>query len=431
MDKELLSICIPTYNRKWQLYALLNLLRLFNVNKYKIIIGDNGSEDGTYEMMCSLFASDENIIYIRNDENLGYDRNFRKIIEEAAKYSEYSFWLGDDDFPVESMFIEIPVVLKEKRPDLVILNAENYSDGLIYMEISEDKEEHDLVGFIREWSKYQLRWGQYIVNNAIIESLTDEQKNKYMGYHHIAWGMITEGLYNCSKKNAGNEIKALFTAKPYVVTSCAERSYKNMVEEILYGFGATHALYPDEIRNDVDDIVREMLSTVRSGYCQGIWKGYTEECARHGFYHKDECPVSFEDYVIQNNITGKLEADHYVLFGAGGNGRKCLNAFRHCKDKIKYFVDNDKEKWGKEIDGVGIYPVDKLKSSSDKVCVIVDVQMDKRASVFRQLGKMGLRLGEDYMSWEMFLINLYQFEKIDKKDHIVKLLNDVKNFSTE
>ena len=407
MEKELLSICIPTYNRKWQLYTLLNLFRLFNVNKYKIIIGDNCSEDGTYEMM-RLFADDENIIYIRNDENLGYDRNFRRIIEEAAKYSEYSFWIGDDDFPVESMFAEIPVLLREKAPDLVILNAENHSDGLIYMEISEDKEEYDLVGVIREWSRYQFRWGQYIVNNSMIESLTDEQKNKYMGYHHIAWGMITEGLYNCSKRNTDNKIKVLFTAKPYVVTSCVQRSYNNMIQELLYGFGATHALYPDELRDSVHDIVMEMLSTVRSGQCSDIWKGYVEECERHGYYIKDESPAPFEEYVIQNNVAGKLEAGNYVLFGAGNNGRKCLNAFRYCKDKIKYFVDNDKEKWGKDIDGVGIYPVDKLKGSPHKVFVIVDVQMDKRASAFRQLEKMGLRLGEDYMSWDRFLIDLYQ-----------------------
>lgn len=411
MEKELLSICIPTYNRKWQLYALLNLLRLFNVDKYKIIIGDNGSEDGTYEMMRRFFAADENIIYMRNDKNLGYDINFRNIIEEAVKYSEYSFWLGDDDFPIESMFAEISDVLRGKCPDLLILNAENYSDGLIYMEISEDKEEHTIAGLVREWSRYQLRWGQYIVNNALIDSLTDEQKNKYMGYHHIAWGMIVEGLYNRSKESAGNKIKALFTAKPYVVTSCAERSYKHMVDEILYGFGATHALYPDEIRDDVYDIIREMLSTVRSGQCQGIWKGYVEVCERHGFYHKDESPAPFEEYVIQNNVVGKLETDYFVLFGAGNNGRKCLNAFRYCKDKIKYFVDNDEKKWGREINGVDIYPVDKLKSSCDKVYVIVDVQIDKRASIFRQLEKMGLRLGEDFVSWETFLTGLYQIEK--------------------
>lgn len=413
MEKELLSICISTYNRKWQLYVLLNLLRLFNVNKYKIIVGDDCSQDGTYEMM-RLFADDENIIYIRNDENLGYDRNFRRIIEEAAKYSAYSFWLGDDDFPVESMFDEIPIVLREKVPDLVILNAENHSDGLIYMEISEDKEEYDLVEFIREWSRYQFRWGQYIVNNSMIESLTDKQKDKYMGYHHIAWGMIAEGLYNRSKRNADNKIKALFIAKPYVVTNCVERSYKNRIKEILYGFGATHALYPDELRDNVHDIVREMLSTVRSEQCSGIWKGYVEECERQGYYIIKKIPMPFEEYVLQNNILGKLEANNYVLFGAGYNGRKCLSAFRYCKDKIKYFVDNDKEKWGKEIYGVGIYPVDKVKSSPYKVFVIVDVQIDK-ASAFRQLDRMGLKLGEDYMSWERFLTDLYQIEKHDRE----------------
>jgi len=44
---ELLSICIPTYNRKDKLRKLLKELDVYNKQKFNIIISDNASTDGT------------------------------------------------------------------------------------------------------------------------------------------------------------------------------------------------------------------------------------------------------------------------------------------------------------------------------------------------------------------------------------------------
>lgn len=48
---DLLSICIPTYNRKERLEGLLKKLCEWNDNKIKIIVIDNASTDGSEQMM--------------------------------------------------------------------------------------------------------------------------------------------------------------------------------------------------------------------------------------------------------------------------------------------------------------------------------------------------------------------------------------------
>lgn len=82
MIMDLLSICIPTYNNCERLHGLLCSILYYNRRKAKIIVIDNASDDGTEEMMCE-FKNVEEIIYLRNDENLGYDGNQLRVIEEG------------------------------------------------------------------------------------------------------------------------------------------------------------------------------------------------------------------------------------------------------------------------------------------------------------------------------------------------------------
>lgn len=73
----LLTICIPTYNRKNTLEKVI--LSIIN-NKYfsediEVVISDNDSSDGTYEMCIQFSNSYTNIKYYRNEKNVGGDRN--------------------------------------------------------------------------------------------------------------------------------------------------------------------------------------------------------------------------------------------------------------------------------------------------------------------------------------------------------------------
>lgn len=78
MDKPLLSICIPTYNRYKYLKNCLNSIicqKEFQEKKVEIVISDNASTDDT-QKLCKEYSSHfENIHYYRNPENV-HDRNF-------------------------------------------------------------------------------------------------------------------------------------------------------------------------------------------------------------------------------------------------------------------------------------------------------------------------------------------------------------------
>lgn len=93
---KLLSICIPTYNRKDCLIQCLeSIVNKQDLSEIEIVISDNASSDGTNEIMKEYLIKYPNIIYFRNDENIGFDKNVLKVISLAS--GKYCLFIGDDD----------------------------------------------------------------------------------------------------------------------------------------------------------------------------------------------------------------------------------------------------------------------------------------------------------------------------------------------
>lgn len=88
-----ISICIPTYNRKEYLLQAIESSLAQRYENFEVVVVDDGSTDGTREMMQSI--RDDRIRYIRNDENRGRSYTRNRCIEEAK--GEYILWLDDDD----------------------------------------------------------------------------------------------------------------------------------------------------------------------------------------------------------------------------------------------------------------------------------------------------------------------------------------------
>ncbi|MGY5956335.1 hypothetical protein ACUY4R_002325 [Kosakonia sp. BK9b] len=111
--QKLLSITIPTYNRADYLKRLLESIQP-QIKEYnhdlEVIIIDNASADHTQEVVSDFLSNVSIAQYIRNDENLGMDGNFKKCFESAtAKY----FWMiGDDDVLSDDAIANVISVLK-------------------------------------------------------------------------------------------------------------------------------------------------------------------------------------------------------------------------------------------------------------------------------------------------------------------------------
>lgn len=264
---NLLSICIPTYNRKEILEELLNKLCAWNDDGIKIIVIDNASVDGTDKMMAK-FDKFKNILYFRNNKNIGHDGNFFRIIEEGKKYSKYSLWLGDDDCVTKEFFKDIPNLLRAYNPDLLVLNSIYYINCIIkryikkilklnntVLNIKEDSIENDLIKFFKNYTS-KLPFGTIIIKNKDIDL---NKIVKYKGTYHLYSAAIWEMLNDVN--NIKGKINVYITAKPYIIWGKGNKSYSDILPDVCLGIGKYYAILPQtlflEAKNEVENIMKQ------------------------------------------------------------------------------------------------------------------------------------------------------------------------------
>lgn len=85
MNKPLISICIPTYNRceylKKSLESIVSQPE-FTVENFEIVISDNCSTDDTFNVVQSFSQKFQNINYHKNETNIN-DKNFPTVLLQA------------------------------------------------------------------------------------------------------------------------------------------------------------------------------------------------------------------------------------------------------------------------------------------------------------------------------------------------------------
>ena len=95
-DSPLVTIGMPIFNAAETIkYAVESLVSQTHSN-IEIIISDNCSTDATPQICKELESKDSRIAYSRNEQNLGADRNFEKVLALAT--GKYFMWASDDDF---------------------------------------------------------------------------------------------------------------------------------------------------------------------------------------------------------------------------------------------------------------------------------------------------------------------------------------------
>jgi len=108
------SVCIPTYNRKDYLKETIESILSQGYTDYEIVILDDGSTDGTGEMLAE---SDYPVRYHRQ-ENSGDASARNKLIELAR--GEYIAFFDSDDLMIPDA-LERMVAAQENEPDDVVV----------------------------------------------------------------------------------------------------------------------------------------------------------------------------------------------------------------------------------------------------------------------------------------------------------------------
>lgn len=108
---KILSICIPTYNRKKELEELIDSLLQMNNNNFDVVITDNQSTDGTVDMVET--KCDSRLKYLCNEKPLApYLNMIHSIFNSDSKYALYC---NDRDLLIPERIEELIHVLEEKE----------------------------------------------------------------------------------------------------------------------------------------------------------------------------------------------------------------------------------------------------------------------------------------------------------------------------
>lgn len=121
----LLTIAIPTYNRRIHLQRLLDAMRDMVAGlegRVEVIVSDNASTDGTPDIVAAFVAECPLARSLRNETNLGSDGNIARCFLEAQ--GSHVWIIGDDDIPKSGVLPALLQLLTDKAPDLVYLPSE-------------------------------------------------------------------------------------------------------------------------------------------------------------------------------------------------------------------------------------------------------------------------------------------------------------------
>jgi glycosyltransferase involved in cell wall biosynthesis len=164
------SIGLPVYNGERFLERSVDSLRCQTLADFELIISDNASTDGTWQVCRRLAAADSRIRLLRNDVNLGAAANFNTVFREAR--GTLFKWASSDDMCRPDL-LERCVHLLERRPDVVLCYGKTTLIDSDDRPIREHEDEYDLPeeDVVRRFRRARRHHGLLNVLHGVMRSV--------------------------------------------------------------------------------------------------------------------------------------------------------------------------------------------------------------------------------------------------------------------
>ena len=160
------SFIIPTYNsKKTIIRSIESVTKQLDRSDYEIIIVDDGSQDGTIELIHDFMKENGNIHFTSTIGGVSFARN--KGINQAQ--GEYLLFLDSDDYYVEGSLKNLKNIVTQSNSDLVIFNFEHGNTPVLLAEVPNTKVEA-LSVMLSNPTKYMTVWGKVYKAETIHEN---------------------------------------------------------------------------------------------------------------------------------------------------------------------------------------------------------------------------------------------------------------------
>jgi glycosyltransferase involved in cell wall biosynthesis len=126
MARPLVSIAIPTWNRRSMLRVALESAQAQTYDNLEIVVSDNASNDGSAEMVREMAREDDRIRLYVNDRNIG-THNYLKV--STYLRGDYVKFLNDDDLLLPHAVERLAAPLEDPSVGLSIARQEWMSES--------------------------------------------------------------------------------------------------------------------------------------------------------------------------------------------------------------------------------------------------------------------------------------------------------------
>lgn len=116
-----LAIGIPVYNGEAYIASVLDCFAAQTFGDYEIVVCDNASTDGTYDICVQYASRDPRVRVYRNEKNLGAIGNFNRVFELSSR-TEFFRWAASDDL-CHPRYLESCIRILDENPDVVLAHS--------------------------------------------------------------------------------------------------------------------------------------------------------------------------------------------------------------------------------------------------------------------------------------------------------------------
>src|SRR4030095_2481272 len=115
-----ISVCLPVFNGERFLRAAIESVLNQTYDNYELLISDDCSEDGSFELLSEFSRADKRLKLSRNETNKGLFANYNACIRQAS--GALLKFFAQDDVLHERMLEKVAEAFA-LRPDLVLVST--------------------------------------------------------------------------------------------------------------------------------------------------------------------------------------------------------------------------------------------------------------------------------------------------------------------
>ena len=265
-NTPLVSVLIPTYNRKEMLKRALDSVLQQTYKNIEIYVSDNASTDNTIELMHEYSNKDNRIIYSRREKNMGPMYNGSEAYNHLK--GKYAIILCDDDYFLSNTFFENAVKAMEENENIVIVRGVvkcfNEKNDNIFIDIYNSKEYIKGIDYLLNYANHDGYDNITSFFAMFRKSAADKTRvfekalpsgDTWLWLYLFLYGDV----YFLSNEIIGCYVEHNFGQDKYNVDTISNIDYMN--ELIIDLKTKAKELYPD-LSNEIDAKIENIFSNI-------------------------------------------------------------------------------------------------------------------------------------------------------------------------